>query len=227
VELLSDEDIPATENGYPKEPPPDYRVIFGAPDLTTFFKKTRTPTQKEYEARCASFLKAGVIGALNTGNMPDAAALLDLGPQFAQATGVLADADERARKAIDLLTSPNSPIAMFALTALPLISQLMRNHEPQIKAAPDTWRAARAARKAAKAGGPPVAKTEPAFTLHLPFGRKIPVRLTTRIKVGKLLSGFRSQTSDPRELTFKVFSDPKIVKALADQGIMMHRTDEE
>jgi hypothetical protein len=227
VDIITEEDIPGAQNGYPEDPP-DYKVIFGAPDLSTFFKKKPSQVQKEYEQRAASFLKAGFIGALNTNNLADAAAILTLGPGLAQATGTLADADERAKKMIDMITAPNNPLVMFALTAIPLISQLARNHEPQLANIPNVRRTRRAEKKAAKASGQPYVKPEPKFTVHLPFGRKIGIRFTSKIKLGKLLAGFKAQTTDPRDLTFHVFTDQHILKALKDQGINIQpaNTDE-
>jgi hypothetical protein len=194
--------------------PPDWSAIFDAPDLTAFVKPSNTAVAREYRQRMESILKAGLMGALNTGQMADAAAILAHGPGFASATGQLADADERARRAIDLITAPASPLLLFAMTAIPLVAQLVRNHEKQVAEVPQTIRQRRAERKAAKATG---VQQPPRFTFKV-LGRSIPVRFRMRFNVGKAFGMFRAQTADPDRLAFKVFSDPKLVGALQRQG---------
>lgn len=210
--VLGDDEPQYTENGH--EAPPDWSSIFNAPDLTTFVKPSNTAVAREYRQRMESILKAGLMGALNTGNIPDAAAILMHGPGFASATGQLADADERARRAIDLITAPASPLLLFAMTAIPLVSQIVRNHEKEVKEVPQNFRERRAMRKAAKAEG---IKAEPSFTFKV-LGRTIPVRFRMKFSLGKMVGALRSQTAEPERLAYQVFSDPKLVAALQKQG---------
>jgi hypothetical protein len=210
-----------TGNGYSPDPPleaPDWASIFGAPDYTTLITPKRTVVSREYEVKVKSLLKAGVIGSLNNQNFTDAAALLHYGPAFAVATGQLAEADERARQAIDVITSPTNPYAIFLLTAMPLISQLLRNHEPELREVPGRFRNRKMRRKQARKNPPPD-QGKPRFTIHLPFGKTIPIRVSANFKIGKLLLGFKAQTEEPNQLAYKVFSDPKVVTALEKQGI--------
>jgi hypothetical protein len=196
---------------------PDFTAIFGAPDLTTLIgsKRPKTTVAREYERRANSVLKALTISAINTGNFPDAAAYLWHGPAFSTAVGVLADTDVKARKAIDLLTTPANPWATFLLTAIPLIAQVTRNHENQIKEIPKGWRN-RKQRKAERTESPA------RFTLHLPFGKQIALRFRLRLQLARMFSGFRSQTHDPGDLAMTVFGNNDVQKALQKLGVNVH-----
>jgi hypothetical protein len=163
-------------------------------------------------------LKGGVIGAINMQDFPDAAAILEFGPAFADAAGQLADQNKRAAQAIDILTSPASPVALFVMTGIPLVAQLFRNHEEAIRTLPETRRQMRLRRKAMKDAQQ---AQEPRFTIRF-LGRKWPVYFRTP-RVGKLFAGFKSQTKDPGQLTMNVFSDPRVQRALAKQGIRLVR----
>jgi hypothetical protein len=216
VQILDDPQI----NGHPLEDDddrPDWSSIFGAPDFTLLIKKPKTSTAREYEKRVNSVLKAVLIGTLNTGQIPDAAAILKLGPSFSTATGELAAADERARKILDILTEPANPWVMFAITGIPLIAQLMRNHEPAIKQAPTSIRERRAQRRVKRMEQPP------RFTLKIPFIRKtIALRFRFHFRLGRVLAGFRSQTMEPSTLVQQVFSDVKVLDALRKMGAVIH-----
>ncbi len=216
VEIL-DED---TGNGFHTQEEtqePDWSSIFGAPDFTALIKKRKTAVAREYEKRTNSLLKALLVGTLNTGNFPDAAAVLKLGPPLSAATGELAESSETARHMIDLITEPANPWVMFALTGIPLVAQLFRNHEPAIKQAPATLKERRAQRKAQTAEQPP------RFTVKIPLIRKtIALRFRFHFKLGKVLAGFRSQTVDPNMLAQQVFTDPDVITALKKMGAVIN-----
>lgn len=199
----------------------DWRSIFDAPDFTSLVRPAQTANAKAHSAKIKSMLKSGVIGCINIGDFPDAAAILSFGPPFADAGGQLADADKRAAKAIDVLTAPGNPYVMFAMTTIPLISQLFRNHEQTIAAIPETRRQARLRRKA-MADARKVEK--PRFTIRM-MGREWPIRFRTP-QFGKVLSGFKANTRDPETLTLSVFTDPRVVKALEKQGIVLRPADD-
>lgn len=211
VNILNEE----TGTGTGPENPAQFDSLFNAPDLATFVKLPATATSREYEQRLKALLKAGVIGSLNAGNLADAAALLWHGPGFAAAGGQLAEADERAKKAIDLLTTPSNPYGMFLITVIPLVAQLARNHENQIKQAPENFRNRKERRAQAKAQR----ATQPAVNVKLPFGKAIKLRFAMKFPVGKMFAGFKGQTQDPNAIAFRVFSDPKVVTALQKQGV--------
>lgn len=208
----------STENGHPQqENPIDYSQLFNAPDLSQFIRKPKTDISREYERKTQALLKAGLVTAVNAQQFPDAAAFLYHGPGIAAAAGTLADADERARKAIDMITTPANPYAMFAMAVMPMFAQLMRNHESEIKQTRETRRAQR---KARKAGTAPAA--EPAAKIKLPFGRSISVRFKFKLNASKLLASFRTQTQPPEKLAYMVFADEKVVNELRKQGIVLH-----
>lgn len=194
---------------------PDLSSLFDAPDLSKFVKLPQTATAREYEQRMKALLKAGAIGAISAQNLPDAATLLSHGPGFAAAAGQLAEADDRAKRVIDMLTTPASPWGMFVVTAIPMICQLARNHEQQIQQMPANLRT-RKERKAQKATE---REAQPKVTVHLPFGKSIKLGVKAKFPIGRIFGVFRTQTKDPRLIAFEVFSDPKIVAELQKQGV--------
>jgi hypothetical protein len=198
----------------------DWSAIFNAPDYSQLIRRTKTQRARAYEKKMNSLLKAGLVTSLNTRNFPDAAAILKLGPAFSTATGELADTNVHARKVLDIITEPGNPVALFALTAIPLIAQLFRNHEPAIKAMPSTFKnrkERRAARAAAEETSPP------RFTVKLPFVKKqIKLRFGVHLRLSKVLAGFRSQTVEPEFLASQVFTDPDVLDALKKMGVFNH-----
>jgi hypothetical protein len=199
----------------PDDAEPSWENIFDAPDFTSLVKPAGSRKAKAYETRMNSILKAGVIGCINAGDFPDAAAILYHGPQFAAASGQFAATDPRAEKMINLLTAPSSPAVIFLMTGIPLISQLVRNHEEEFKEVPHTLRERRMRRKTVKSAN----ETQPPrFTMKL--GKlRIPIRFTMKFKVGSLFRVFQTPTRDPIGLTETVFSNPDLVEALQKQGI--------
>jgi len=196
------------------EPPHEWQAIFDAPDLTQLLNPKGGPKAAEYTKKINSVLKAGFLSFVNGGNFPDAAAILQYGPTFAKAGGTLAESSDTAAKAIDVLTSPSNPVAMFAIAALTLGGQLWRNHEKELAEVPTTIRERRARKKAMRAAGAP--PPQPQFTIKL--GRwQIPVRFRFR-PASVLANGVRYQTQDPMLLTAQVFGDPDVAKLLDKMG---------
>lgn len=216
TEELGEEQTSSNGTAPDDDDEPNWADLFNAPDYASFFKPSRTRVATEYRKRANSLVKAAFLTSLNAGAYHDAATFLEYGPSFSAATGQLADHDAKVRGVIDMLTTPTNPYGMFVLTTIPLIAQLVRNHEQEVREVPRTWRERRAMRKAnliAEETQPP------RFTIKV-LGRTIPVRLRVRVKVvGALFKGFRTQTSDPDLLTRKVFSDPDLLKAMEQAGI--------
>lgn len=210
-------ETPPESNGNPYvETPPDWESIFAAKDYTELVRPAQTARAKEYSGMVKSMLKSGVIGAINMGDFPDAAALLQRGPAFADAAGQFADKNDQAAKMIDLLCSPGSAPVAFIFAAIPLIMQLVRNHETALKEIPNTRRNAKLRRKAMA----DASKAEaPRFTVKL-WKWQIPIRYRSRFKISKLFIMLKSDTQDPYQMTMNVFSDPKVVAALKKQGIV-------
>jgi hypothetical protein len=225
VRIIHEDD--GTDGGYdspngsgPDIPPsgPDFNVILGAPDFTQLVKRPKTGVAREYEKKVGSAFKAVTLASIQSGNLPDAATILWHGPGAASALGDLASVDDHARKAIDLITSPDNPWLVCAFTIIPLIAQLARNHEPALKEIPGKFRMgrkARAQRKLVKASQPP---EPPKFTFKL-FGKTIPVRFKVRLPFGAMFKGIRSQTHHPDQLTAQVFSDDKLLAELRKHGV--------
>ena len=217
---------PGIHNGTRDEPqsaPYSYGALFDAPDFSTLIKGRRSPGAREYETKVKSALKAGAIGSLRNGQVADAATIFRYGPGLAAATGDMCAVNDRAKKAVDLLTAPENPYFAFLFVALPMVSQLFRNHEQQIDQIPAVRREARERRKMRRQAE----DNRRIATVHVPFlRREIKLRVGLRINPFKgLRQGFRASSQPPEQLIQIVFSDPKLQEALAKQGIGIVQTD--
>lgn len=210
-EALHAEEVPESEWEDVSPPPvdddPPSLEWLDAPELAGLVKGAQTAKARLYRQKIESGLKV-VARARFQANTPsgdaDCAAVFAFGPSFATNLGNLADADEKAARAIDLITSPDSPYLMFAVSAIPLISQLMRNHEGDAQAIRAGWRNRKAKSKAEK---PKLTLKLGRFNLRIPM----PVRIN--------LTGYlRTQALDPQALSNAVFSNPDIQKAINKQG---------
>lgn len=199
----------------------DYSELFNAPNYADFIKTKPNSKAQGYERKVASMVKAGLVLSINNQAWPDAATFLKHGPGFAKAAGNLAAEDARAAQIVDLLTAPDSPYVMFALVALPMISQIARNHQGDIKNAGTTMKQRRQERKQAKLAGLKPTVVKPPVTVHL-FRRefKIPIRVRIRFpKASSLFKAFLAPTQFPGQITEEVFSDPAVLKALHKMGV--------
>jgi hypothetical protein len=214
-------DVP--EDDYVEDEPSavfDYGAIFDAPDFSSIVRGRRSAHAKQYESKVKSVLKSGTMGSLRSGNFADAATILHYGPGFAAAAGDLAAANERAAKAIDLITSPESPYVAFVLVSLPFFAQLFRNHEDTLKQIPEARRVAKRRRREEKEAANGTATPGKNVTMSLPFGRKVNFRVGFKFRpLARIKVLFRVPTHDPAELTERVFSDPRLIEALRKQGV--------
>lgn len=145
----------------------------------------------EYEKRVGGLLNGAMKGlAEKESTVPDAAAIILLGPAFASKLGDLADEDDKVRKALDFVTSgTGNPYIALAFAALPLAAQILRNHESD---------------------------TPVKVAVKVPFSKR---RLQVPFKL-KLKNPFlRGMTNEPNALANSVFSDPRIAEALTQQGV--------
>lgn len=110
------------------------------PEVTTEVS-TEFAEQVQESARARSYRKkvSRGLGHLwrpllqDPNTINDAATILNYGPDFARAVGDLADRDIRARKVIDFVTDgADNPYINVAVTLVPLVAQLMRNHEDKL-----------------------------------------------------------------------------------------------
>ena len=226
---LRDETGTYDDDGAPPPPPngtrpgndaPDYTSLFNAPNYTDLVRPAQTRGAKEYSDKVKSCLKAVMIDSINVGDFPDAAAILAYGPGFADAAGQFADSNKYAAQAVDIITSPSNPAAMFIMTGIPLLAQVFRNHEEGIKRLPETRRQMRLRRKAMR----DAEKAQPPrFTIRF-LGRQWPVRFKTP-RLSRYTAGVMANTRDPEQLTLNVFTDPTVVRALKKQGIILVKQD--
>jgi hypothetical protein len=228
-EIPDEEEILDPDYRQPEEPiadVPGYDAIFGAPDFAEIIGKNRQAGKsRTYERKVQSVEKALVIGALKRNNFPDAAAILKHGPAFARAVGDAAVDNNRVAKMVDMITAPDNPTVVLALTSIALIGQLLRNHEPELEKIQNEvkvgWKRRREMRKS---GTRLVQEREPlaTSTFKLPF-RKKPVIIKWRIRipgVALFTRGVLGGSIAPNELAHQVFSDPDVIKALEKQGII-------
>lgn len=211
----TDDDVPEdTGNGHGEYT--DFRLILNAPDFATFIKKTKNAQVRRYETRTASALKAAALGLMQADDFADAATVLWFGPGIATATGFVADASPRARGIIDMITAPNSPWVALALSVMPMVAQLARNHEAELADVPKRFSMSRKARSMRKAQRAQVEAQPPRFTIKL-GKRSIPVRF--RFNVARMFSaGIKAQTVDPVVVTSRVFTDDALLAELRRLG---------
>jgi|SRR5580692_11706397 hypothetical protein len=192
-ELGTAEDIPPTD-----PPPNDERMEFRFidADLGQFMRKPRTAQAREYESKAAAILGLLTRNSIsNPDTIADAATYIAYGDKLCAAAGELCDEQEFARKFFDAIASPSSPVLAFVLAGLPMVAQLMRNHEKEIVKPVRTISA----------------------TFKIPF-RKNPVRIRLPLKP-TLPKRFRAQTVEPRKCADLVFSNPDVMRALRKRGI--------
>jgi hypothetical protein len=199
----------------------DYSTLFNAPSYSEFIKTAPNSRARSYERRVQSMMKAGMVASLNARNWPDAATFLKHGPGFAKAAGNLAAEDTRAAHIVDMLTAPDSPYIMFAMVAIPMVAQLVRNHEPNIKTAGATWKERRTERKQAKLSGASPRMKAPPITVHI-FKREFKIPIRFRVKLPSLKNAFKAflaPTQYPDEIAAEVFNDESVIKALHKMGL--------
>lgn len=207
-EPVDESDLAPSNGEKPGDEIPRWQAILDAPDYISLLKGKPTAQAQEYQTRVNSVLKEVLKYRLGSGtpsSLADVSALLAYGPDFAERAGALADHDERARKALDILTAPDNPWIMFAFAAIPLIGQFLRNHDEQIKAIPGAVKKTRAERKAERANRPkPV--------IHL--GKRV-ITLPIRVRIRFAL--FRPNSVEPQALINHVMASEKVRKALKEQ----------
>jgi hypothetical protein len=195
--------------GEPQATPEDdprlsWAVILDAPEIASFLKKTETPRAKEYRDKVNSVLNTALQFRLGApGGLADVSAILQRGPATALRAGALADESEGFRKALDVLTAPDNPAVMFALTAIPLVMQIFRNHEGELQEAQNI-------RKARKRMTPDEKKTARAAKPRVEFkllGKTWRLPFVMKFKLGNVL---KTNTLPPEYLVSTVIGDPKI-----------------
>lgn len=152
----------------------------------------RTVRAQEYEEKVSGLLSLAMKGlAGKPSTAPDAAAIIVHGPIVASKLGDLADQDAHVRKAVDFITSGSeNPYAALVFATIPLVAQIIRNHEAE-----DLSRHVQ---------------------LRIPFTKRtIRVPMKFRLKNPFL----RNVTQPPHVMSAMTFGDPEIAAALASQNI--------
>jgi hypothetical protein len=153
----------------------------------------RTARAKNYEKKTASLLNMFMKAAAgNPATIADAAALISYGPTISAKLGDLADEDPRVRRAVDFVTSgTENPYASLVLASIPLLAQVVRNHETE---------------------------TPVRVGLKIPFtkGRTIKVPFSLKLRNPFLRNNF---TYPSQDLTQAVFGNPAVRAAMIEQRI--------
>lgn len=154
-------------------------------------KQSRSERARAYEEKTAGLLNIFLkMTAANEGTVSDAAAIIEHGPALASKIGDLAHHDARVRHGIDIITSgTENPYAAVVMAALPLLSQIMRNHETE---------------------------TAKPIEIRIPFTKRT---FKPKFKVRLNVPILRALTVGPRQLIERVFGDPAHKAALINAGI--------
>lgn len=180
---------------------------YDQPDSSFVTGDKRSPTAKTYERKTRKVLNAVFRQAVvHESTVPDAAAIIMYGPQFAEKLGDLAAHDVRVRRGIDMITEGSeNPYLAFAVAAFPLVTQVWRNHEESLSPT-----GAVQAIKQSRAR----AKEKPTRQIKIPFTKRF-----LRIRFRLSFAGLRNMTNDPNALASYVFSNQEILDSMAKAGI--------
>ena len=167
----------------------------------------RGRTAKSYEKKIKTTLNVIFREAVaRPSTVPDAAAILMYGPNFAQKWGDLAEHDKRVRRGIDmLLDGAENPYLAAAFATMPLLLQCYRNHEEALSPS-GAVQALKKSRETAK-------QREPR-KLKIPFTKRY-VEFRWKLNVPAV----KNMTNDPQQLAGYVFNNPDIVAAMRRAGI--------
>lgn len=174
---------PTFEDVNPATDPPKSPILNAA---------QRTKRAREYEDKVDGLLgNIMEVCVASERTVADGAAILAYGPAFSSKAGDLADADAHVRRVIDIITAGSeNPYLAFGLAALPLVAQVLRNHETE-----DMGRM---------------------LDVKIPFTKRS-FKLKLRFKLRNPF--LRSVTKDPAFLNKSVFENPEIAAALAANGV--------
>lgn len=181
---------------------PDDSLVDESPDepsATFISDKARSVKSRRYEKKMRGLFNTGFRAAIsNPATVSDAAAIMMHAEPISRAWGDLADESAGIARAIDYITDgTENPYATAVITTMPLILQMLRNHEPQLEV---------------KERG-----------IKIPFGKRKGERIT--LKFGVKLRGVRNMTNDPEELATYVFNHPSVIRALEKQGLIVAKSN--
>jgi hypothetical protein len=154
-------------------------------------KKSRSEKARAYDEKAQNVLSLLMrMCAANEGTVADAAAFIEHGESLASKIGDLAAHDKRVAHGIDLITSgTENPYAAVAIAALPLVAQIIRNHETE---------------------------TAKPFEVRIPFTKKT---FRPKIKIRLNIAFMRALTVHPRQMIQNVFGREDVREALIKSGV--------
>jgi hypothetical protein len=168
---------------------------------------TRGLVAKRYEKKIKTVLNVIFRQTVaHPAAVPDAAAILMYGPNFAEKWGDLAAHDARVRRGVDMiLEGAENPYLAAGMASLSLVLQVYRNHEEALspKGAVEAIRKTRADAK----------QREPK-RLRIPFTKRY-LEFRFRLRVPAV----QNMTNDPQQLAAYVFNNPDIIAAMRKAGI--------
>jgi hypothetical protein len=183
-------------------------------DIGEFIKRPKTAMAREYEKKTQSALNTVMRFCVQSERtVPDAAAVIAYGDDFAAAVGDCADISKTLRQGIDIILSPESPWLALAIAGLPLATQLIRNHQTELTAMQNglKQRPDKATRKAMR-----VESRANRPKIHFKLGkRQFEISVPVKLKLTFLMA----QTVEPKKLEHGVFNNEQVVKALKKRGI--------
>src|SRR5215831_349641 len=198
TEFMTDDEAPQDipgEDDY-DEPSPEF-----------IDKRYRGPVARKYEKKIRKGLNTIFRQCVaHEATVPDAAAIIMHGPQFAEKWGDLANVDPRVRRGIDMLTDgTENPYLAAAAASLALFIQVYRNHEESMspKAVVETVKTARRQ-----------AKERPAREFRIPFTKR-----TLQIRFHLHVPAVENFSNEPAALARYVFENQEILDQLETAGI--------
>ena len=164
-------------------------------DSTFVEEEKESPRAKKYRLKVRHGINFLITGLVQTPNgAPDAAALIYHGPAVSTAIGQLADEDAKVRRVIDFITDDtiDNPWLNASVIMVPLIVQMMRNHESAVEQLPGK------------------------FKIRIPFTKRY---LRVPVKFKFTLSWAKNISYEPQYLTANVLGNPDVQENLAKRGI--------
>lgn len=195
-----DEIAPQSSTSFLDEPHNDpdigFTQTFDEPDADFLTDVKRSPKATKYERKSAAWFNSLFRASLsNPETVPDAAVISMHAKPISRAVGDLAAVDPRVERAIDFVnTGTSNPYAAVIFATMPLVLQLIRNHDI------------------------PVLNNSFKLNVKIPFGkRKGEVWRSLTVDP-------RNFTNDPDALAEYVFSNPEMLAALEKRGLRVPTT---
>jgi hypothetical protein len=154
-------------------------------------KKSRSEKAIAYDEKVQGVLSLVMkMCAANEATVADAATFIEHGEAFASKMGDLAAHDKRVAHGIDIITSgTENPYAAVVLAALPIVAQIIRNHETE---------------------------TAKPFEIRIPFTKRT---FKPKIRIRLNIAFMRALTVNPRQMIQSVFGREDIRTALIANGV--------